>query len=64
MYVAARNWGIQPGEFWEMTMSEWLLEAHMHWLESDEGKLHIKRRQWMEDAELSKEEWMAKYGLA
>lgn len=27
MYLAARNWGIQPSEFWEMTMAEWFLEA-------------------------------------
>lgn len=30
MYLAARAWGIQPSEFWEMTMGEWMLEAGMH----------------------------------
>lgn len=30
MYLAARAWGIQPSEFWGMTMGEWMLEAGMH----------------------------------
>jgi len=27
MYLAARAWGIQPSEFWAMTLSEILAEA-------------------------------------
>mgnify|MGYP000040402196 CR=1 FL=1 len=30
MYVAARGWGIQPSEFWGMTMAEWFVEADHH----------------------------------
>jgi hypothetical protein len=26
MYLFARDWGIQPSEFWNMTMSEWWVE--------------------------------------
>lgn len=26
MYLLARCWGIQPGEFWDMTVSEWFAE--------------------------------------
>lgn len=26
MYLWAREWGIQPSEFWEMTVAEWFLE--------------------------------------
>ncbi len=26
MYLWARQWGIQPTEFWEMTIGEWWLE--------------------------------------
>jgi hypothetical protein len=29
MYLWAREWGIQPGEFWEMTIPEWWLEYDM-----------------------------------
>lgn len=64
MYVTARTWGIQPSEFWEMTMQEWLVEAHHHWLHSDEGRLWQKKQVWLEDIELTEEEWKRKYGLA
>lgn len=30
MYVTARSWGIQPSEFWAMTMAEWFVEADFH----------------------------------
>tara|TARA_R100001086_G_C11648724_1_gene206733 strand:+ start:188 stop:361 length:174 start_codon:yes stop_codon:yes gene_type:complete len=26
MYLLARQWGIQPGEFWAMTLNEWFFE--------------------------------------
>ena len=35
MYLAARAWGIQPSEFWEMTMGEFMLEAGMHIEQAD-----------------------------
>lgn len=64
MYVAARGWGIQPSEFWEMTIREWLLEAHHRWLASEEGQAWQKKQVWLEDAKLTEEEWRRKYGLA
>lgn len=30
MYLHARLWGIQPSEFWAMTMSEWFAEYAMN----------------------------------
>lgn len=64
MYASAREWGIQPSEFWEMTLGEWLLEAHHRWLASPEGQRHLKILSWKEDAELTREEWNKKYGFA
>ena len=29
MYLWAREWGIQPGEFWDMTIPEWWLEYEL-----------------------------------
>jgi hypothetical protein len=29
MYLWAREWGIQPSEFWGMTIPEWWLEYDM-----------------------------------
>lgn len=29
MYLWAREWGIQPSEFWAMTISEWWLEYEL-----------------------------------
>jgi len=29
MYLWAREWGIQPGEFWQMTIPEWWLEYEL-----------------------------------
>ena len=28
--MAARSWGVQPSEFWGMTIGEWMLEATWH----------------------------------
>lgn len=64
MYLSARSWGIQPSEFWAMTIGEWLLEAADQWEKSEAGKLEKKKQVWREDANLSKEDWMKKYGLA
>lgn len=30
MYLHARSWGVQPSEFWAMTMGEWFLEYEHH----------------------------------
>lgn len=46
-----------------MTLGEWLIEAHDQWMMSEQGQRHLKKKQWMEDAELSKEEWNKKYGI-
>ena len=29
MYLWAREWGIQPSEFWDMTLPEWFLEYEL-----------------------------------
>jgi hypothetical protein len=29
MYLWAREWGIQPSEFWAMTIPEWFLEYEL-----------------------------------
>ena len=29
MYLWAREWGIQPSEFWAMTISEWFAEYEL-----------------------------------
>ena len=62
MYLTARRWGIQPSEFWDMTMAEYLLELDAHYRETPEGRHEMKRATWLEDAELTDEEWRAKYG--
>lgn len=63
MYLAAREWGIQPSEFWDMTFVEWLLEANFRWENSEEGQLEKKKEVWREDLSLTEEEWMKKYGF-
>ena len=45
-----------------MTLGEYMLEADMHYRTSPEGQLAAKRQGWLEDAELTTEEWDAKYG--
>lgn len=62
MYLAARDWGIQPSEFWDMTVGEWLLEADAKYRASPRGQRSKKIRGWLADAELTDEEWNAKYG--
>lgn len=47
-----------------MTYVEWLTIAHMKWLNSEDGKRWQRTQVWREDAELSADEWRAKYGLA
>jgi hypothetical protein len=37
MYVTARQWGIQPSEFWDMTMVEWFVEAQFHQGQSEKA---------------------------
>lgn len=42
MYLWARTWGIQPSEFWDMTIGEWWAEYELHSPNGDEkfaGKL-------------------------
>jgi hypothetical protein len=64
MYTSAREWGIQPSEFWDMTIGEWLLEASHQWEKSEQGRHQKKKSAWLDDADLTREEWMQKYGLA
>lgn len=64
MYCSAREWGIQPSEFWEMTIGEWLVEAAQQYEKSELGQKERKKQILLEDASLSAEEWMSKYGFA
>lgn len=38
MYLCARSWGIQPDQFWNMTIGEWQLEAAQKYEEATGGK--------------------------
>jgi hypothetical protein len=56
MYLWAREWGIQPSEFWDMTMGEWWAEYDLRAPAGDEkfaGKLTRKDvdelRDWMSE---------------
>lgn len=51
MYVTARHWGIQPSEFWDMTMVEWFAEAQFH-QRQNEGQKPIKGH--LSDAEIDR----------
>ena len=62
MYLAAREWEIQPSEFWEMTMVEWMLEAQSRFDKTPEGRALRRRDEWLEEAELSDEEWWSRHG--
>jgi len=56
MYLLARSWGIQPTEFWDMTLGEWFAEWR-HNRPSGEGQFAGKLTaddiddlmDWMED---------------
>lgn len=45
MYLWARSWGIQPSEFWNMTVSEWWAEYDQHIEASATGKFAGKLTQ-------------------
>lgn len=30
MYLHSRSWGVQPSEFWAMTLGEWYAEYELH----------------------------------
>lgn len=56
MYLWAREWGIQPSEFWDMTMCEWWAEYDLRAPAGDEkfaGKLTRddvdELRDWMNE---------------
>jgi len=51
MYVTARSWGIQPSEFWAMTMVEWFAEAQLH-QKQNEGQKPVKGH--LSDAEVDR----------
>ena len=38
MYLIAREWDIQPSEFWDMTMAEWWCEYDHRSTSSGDGK--------------------------
>lgn len=45
-----------------MTLSEYMLELEARYRETPQGRHELKREQWLADAELTDEEWRAKYG--
>jgi hypothetical protein len=56
MYLWAREWGIQPSEFWDMTMGEWWAEYDLQAPAGEDkfaGKLTRKDvdelRDWMNE---------------
>ena len=46
-----------------MTPKEWMMEAHDQWIHSEAGQKAMKMEKWAADAELTEEEWKAKYGI-
>lgn len=69
MYRVARDWGIQPSEFWGMTVAEWLEEAGGK-IEQVE-RMPIKGRKKLSlvdvkrleaDSLLSRADWKKKHG--
>jgi hypothetical protein len=57
MYLWARSWGIQPSEFWNMTINEWWAEYDHHAAATASGKFAGKLTQGAID-ELK--DWMDK----
>ena len=68
MYLSARQWGIQPGEFWEMTMPEWYCEYDFHVSRAPATRGGKLTRGDLEEIEyensLTDEEWEAEYGTS
>ncbi len=67
MYLSARQWGIQPSEFWAMTMREWYVEFEFYNDKASPdtyaGKLtNGDVDNMIDDAELTTEEWWRKHG--
>lgn len=69
MYLWARQWGIQPSEFWAMTMKEWYAEYsfNVDKLGLDNtthaGKLTQDNvDDMLDDMELTDEQWWKKHG--
>lgn len=67
MYLHARQWGIQPSEFWEMTLKEWYCEYELHakMLENARlpGRLTTDLVEDLEDdLKLTPEQFRAKHG--
>ena len=69
LYLFAREWGIQPSEFWNMTMSEWFCEWEFRHGDNagTEGTYAGKLTQGdvdelMDVMEMSDQEWKASYG--
>lgn len=51
MYALARDWGIQPSEFWGMTLHEWFVEFKFRKAQNDKisGKLTDEDQARMEE---------------
>jgi hypothetical protein len=64
MYLTARSWGIQPGEFWGMTFSEYLLEAYSRMDETPEGRAQKRRNTWLAQFDMTDDEWWKAHGTS
>lgn len=64
MYLSARSWGIQPSEFWDMTMVEFMLEARFNYEQTPQGRAMSKKDEWLAAAEMTDEEWWAAHGTS
>ena len=67
MYLAARRWGIQPSEFWGMTLPEWHAEFEMNSgpLDSEKYAGTLTEDKVLElevRSEVSEEEWWKEHG--
>lgn len=61
MYALARDWGIQPSEFWGMTIHEWFTEHKFRKAQSDKlsGKMTDATKERMaENIQLTDEEFL------
>ncbi len=68
LYLFARQWGIQPSEFWGMTMGEWHCEYELHSDDLGGEKFAGNLTQgdvdeMLYELDLSDEEWWKENGI-
>ncbi|MDX1489202.1 MAG: phage tail assembly chaperone [Acidiferrobacterales bacterium] len=63
--LAVGRFGVQPGEFWEMTIAEWFALWEVHRPNNYAGNLtHDVVDDLLDDLDLDDEEWWEKNGTA